>query len=64
MGVENQEYNAKRFIWANGLQGIGDQIVAAKTLLPWLFTVAGVPAFFTGLLVPVRESGSMLPRPR
>lgn len=60
--MENQEYNAKRFIWANGLQGIGDQIVAAKTLLPWLFTVAGVPAFFTGLLVPVRESGSMLPQ--
>lgn len=60
--MDNQRHNANRFIWANGLQGIGDQIVAAKTLLPWLFTTAGVPAFFTGLLVPVRESGSMLPQ--
>ncbi|EEI17649.1 hypothetical protein [Corynebacterium lipophiloflavum] len=60
--MEHQKHNATRFIWANGLQGIGDQIVAAKTLLPWLFTVAGVPAFFTGLLVPIRESGSMLPQ--
>ncbi|QPK83879.1 MFS transporter [Corynebacterium qintianiae] len=60
--MDNQQHNANRFIWANGLQGIGDQIVAAKTLLPWLFTAAGVPAFFTGLLVPVRESGSMLPQ--
>ena len=62
MCVENQHSNANRFVWANGLQGIGDQIVAAKTLLPWLFTATGVPAFFTGLLVPIRESGSMLPQ--
>ncbi|AWB83722.1 MFS transporter [Corynebacterium liangguodongii] len=60
--MEHQEYNARRFIWANGLQAIGDEIVAAKTLLPWLFTSAGVPSFFAGLLVPVRESGSLLPQ--
>lgn len=59
---EHQEANARRFIWSNGLQGIGDQIVAAKTVLPWLFTAAGVPAALTALLVPVRESGSMLPQ--
>lgn len=59
---QHQEANARRFIWANGLQGIGDQIVAAKTVLPWLFTVAGVPAAFTAMLVPIRESGSMLPQ--
>ncbi|SDS25971.1 hypothetical protein [Corynebacterium timonense] len=59
---EHEEANARRFIWSNGLQGIGDQIVAAKTVLPWLFTAAGVPATFTALLVPVRESGSMLPQ--
>lgn len=60
--MPNQEYNARRFVWSNGLQGIGDQIVAAKTVLPWLFTAAGVPAVFTSLLVPIRESGSMLPQ--
>lgn len=57
-----QEYNARRFIWSNGLQGIGDQIVAPKTVLPWLFTAAGVPHVFTSFLVPIRESGSMLPQ--
>lgn len=60
--TSHEEYNARRFVWANGLQGIGDQIVAAKTVLPWLFTAAGVPALFTAFLVPIRESGSMLPQ--
>ena len=54
--------NARYFIWSNGLQNLGDQIVAAKTVLPALFSAAGVPAFFTGLLTPIRESGSMLPQ--
>ena len=50
------------FTWSNGLQGIGDQLVSGKTVLPWLFGAAGVPGFFTALLVPIRESGSMLPQ--
>lgn len=58
----DEDHNARRFIWANGLQGMGDQIVAPKTVLPWLFGAAGVPGFFTALLVPVRESLSMLPQ--
>ncbi len=32
--MRNEEANAKRFIWSNGLQNIGDQIVAPKTVLP------------------------------
>ncbi|MBK4163808.1 MFS transporter [Corynebacterium macginleyi] len=54
--------NARYFIWSNGLQNLGDQIVASKTVLPALFNAAGVPVFFTGLLTPIRESGSMLPQ--
>src|SRR5690606_38313852 len=34
----------------------------ASTVLPWLLSVLGVPAALTGLLVPMRESGSMLPQ--
>ncbi|OEY23571.1 MFS transporter [Corynebacterium sp. BCW_4722] len=60
--MKNEEANARRFIWSNGLQNIGDQIVAPKTVLPWLFTAAGVPHVFTSMLVPVRESLSMLPQ--
>ncbi|GAB3692175.1 MFS transporter [Corynebacterium nasicanis] len=58
----NEEHAARRFIWSNGLQGIGDQVVAAKTVLPWLLQAAGAPGFFVALLVPVREAGSMLPQ--
>lgn len=54
--------NAQRLIWSNGLQNIGDQIVAAKTVLPWLLHVGGAPSFLLALLVPIRESGSMLPQ--
>lgn len=60
--LPNEQQNARRFIWSNGLQNIGDQIVAPKTVLPWLFTAAGVPSVYTSFLVPVRESGSMLPQ--
>lgn len=58
----DEDHNARRFIWSNGLQNIGDQIVAAKTVLPWLLQSAGAPGFFIALLVPIRESGSMLPQ--
>ncbi|BAC17827.1 hypothetical protein [Corynebacterium efficiens YS-314] len=57
-----EEHNASRFIWSNGLQNIGDQIIAAKTVLPWLLHAGGAPGFFIALLVPIRESGSMLPQ--
>lgn len=60
--MANQKLNARKFIWSNGLQNIGDQIVAAKTMLPWLLHAAGASGFFIALLVPVREAGSMLPQ--
>ena len=54
--------NGLRLVSANALQASGDQIVGASTVLPWLFHTLGVPAGLTGLLVPIRESGSMLPQ--
>lgn len=58
----SEKLNGRRFVVANGLQGIGDQLVSGKTVLPWLLGAAGAPGFFLALLVPVRESGSMLPQ--
>lgn len=49
-------------IAANTLQATGDQVVNAKTVLPWALTAVGAPAAVLALLVPVRESGSMLPQ--
>lgn len=54
--------NGLRQVSASALQSSGDQTVNASTVLPWLFHALGVPGALTGLLVPVRESGSMLPQ--
>jgi hypothetical protein len=54
--------NAAKQVVAMALQKAGDLVVDAKTVLPWLLASLGAPAAITGLLVPVRESGSMLPQ--
>lgn len=54
--------NGLRIVAANALQSSGDQTVNASTVLPWLFAAIGVPTALTGMLVPIRESGSMLPQ--
>ena len=59
---ENVARNGLRLVSASALQSSGDQTVNASTVLPWLFHALGVPAALVGLLVPIRESGSMLPQ--
>ena len=54
--------NGLRQVSASALQSSGDQTVNASTVLPWLFHALGVPTALTGLLVPIREAGSMLPQ--
>ncbi len=54
--------NALRLVGAAALQSSGDQVAKASTVLPWLLHALGAPAAFIGLLVPIRESGSMLPQ--
>lgn len=44
------------------LTKLADSLSSAKIILPWLLSSVGAPAFFSGLLVPIRESGSMLPQ--
>src|SRR5699024_3150159 len=51
-----------RIIGAQALQSTGDQVVKASTVLAWLLAALGSPAWAIGLLVPIRESGSMLPQ--
>jgi MFS family permease len=47
---------------SNALTKLGDALASPKTLLPWMATSIGVPAWVIGLLVPLRESGSLLPQ--
>ncbi|WP_110180733.1 MFS transporter [Nocardioides solisilvae] len=54
--------NGLRQVAADALQNVGDQVVNAKTVLPWLLSALGAPGVLLGLLVPIRESGSMLPQ--
>src|SRR5690606_16133166 len=40
----------------------GDLLASPKLVLSWLLTNIGAPAFMLGLLVPIRESLSLIPQ--
>ncbi|MDP4535979.1 MFS transporter [Alkalimonas collagenimarina] len=44
------------------LTSLGDLLTSPKTILTWLMTAVGAPAALIAWLVPIRESGSMLPQ--
>ncbi len=44
------------------LTKLGDAVASPKTTLAWMTTAVGAPAFVLGWLVPLRESGSMIPQ--
>ncbi len=44
------------------LTKIADSLANAKTVLPWVMNASGAPIGLTALLVPIRESGSMIPQ--
>ncbi len=44
------------------LTKLGDAIANPKTVLAWVMSSVGAPAWMLGLLVPIRESGSLLPQ--
>ncbi|GAB4181061.1 MAG: MFS transporter [Wenzhouxiangellaceae bacterium] len=41
---------------------LGDALASPKTVLPWVLNAIAAPSFFTGLVVPIREAGSMVPQ--
>lgn len=47
---------------ANTASNVADRLASAKTTLPWLLMQVGAPDWIISLLVPIRESGSMLPQ--
>lgn len=54
--------NFLRLILANGLTKIGDLLINPKTVLAWLIVAVGAPPALVGVLVPIRESGSLIPQ--
>ena len=54
--------NFLKLIFSQFLTNIGDALVNPKVTLPWLMNSVGSPTFLIGWLVPIRESGSLLPQ--
>ncbi len=44
------------------LTKLADELSSAKTVLPWVLGAVGAPSALIGFLVPIRESGSLLPQ--
>jgi hypothetical protein len=58
----DQPHNFLVYLTGNFLGKIADEIASAKLVIPWIFGTLGVPALFTGFLVPIREAGKLLPQ--
>ncbi|PCE65220.1 MFS transporter [Salinivibrio sp. YCSC6] len=54
--------NFFRIIVSQGLTKIGDAVSNPKIVLPALLTAVGAPLALIGLLVPIREAGSLVPQ--
>lgn len=54
--------NFLRNTLAQAATKLGDALINPKTTLPWLLTSLQAPGWVASMLVPIRESGSMLPQ--
>ena len=59
---DDQPRNFFAYLCANFLNKISDELVSARLILPWLFSVLGIPVSFASFLVPVREAGVLFPQ--
>jgi hypothetical protein len=50
------------YLASNTLTQLGDALASAKTVLAWVMAAVGAPTAMVAMLVPIRESGSMLPQ--
>lgn len=58
----HQPRNFFAYLVANLLGKTADELASARLVIPWLFGALGVPAAYTGFLVPIREAGILLPQ--
>ena len=59
---EQAPNNFLRLLLVQVCTKLGDALTSSKIVLPWLLMSLGAPAFMQGLLVPIRESGSLIPQ--
>ncbi|MCR9144446.1 MAG: MFS transporter [bacterium] len=56
---------SRSFFWnlANGAcSKLAEKLAGPEIVLPLLMTLVGIPAYYVGLLMPVRQAGSLLPQ--
>jgi hypothetical protein len=41
---------------------LAEQVASAKVALPWLMSAVGAPTVFVGMLLPLRQAGTLLPQ--
>ena len=41
---------------------LAEQVASAKLVLPWLLSAIGAPSAYVGLLLPLRQAGTLLPQ--
>jgi len=58
----NVPRNFFTILGASALSKLGDELMSPKTVLAWVLGFVGAPASLIGLLVPIRESGSLIPQ--
>lgn len=59
---DEQPKNFSTHVVALSLTKAADAFINPKLILSWILTTLGAPAYFIGLLVPVREAGALLPQ--
>ncbi len=60
--TSRERRNAAWIIVAQSFTKLGDVLINPKTVLTWMLSALGAPGGVISMLVPVRESGSMLPQ--
>ena len=58
----DQPRNFFSYLFANLFNKIADELTSAKLILPWLMTSLGIPLAYIGFLLPIRETGVLLPQ--
>lgn len=54
--------NGLRHVISLSMTKVSDGLIDPKLMLSWLLTSLGAPAIYAGALVPIRESGALLPQ--
>ncbi len=60
--AKHEAGNGLRHALSLSMTKIADGLIDPKLVLAWLVSNVGAPAFFVGLLVPIREAGALLPQ--